>query len=449
MALAARVQRRAPRSLYPLGLERDYARRLKRRLRLAAKACIQVLVDEDDGDIRFDSSARDEARVRRAIGRVRMKYGERYTVVEDTLLAVQVEGRVEGYIERQTARQVKSVTGVDPLPTRVRRRQAEEFVEENVQLIQSLGEEFFDKLEDDILKAYAGGARHEQLSKVIRERYNVSARRAALIARDQMGTLSSKLAQAKQQEAGCIGYIWRTSQDERVVGNPSGMYPRGNDRHGNHHDREGVFFRWDQPPHDGHPGEAINCRCTAEPVWYEEDVEDVEKAVEKHLEVAPKGVASASSLISSTNVLTSLEAFLSEGDEEGISFPPQKLARLEKALSKIDVPVLSGEEGARFAKQMGGQAIYYPAEPGRPGFIAWGKGVPRTAVVEELIHLRQHRKMGYQMPTSRQLIELEIEAQKELIRLGQKLGWTSDEVEEIGRAKDLWTKKLEELNDDA
>jgi uncharacterized protein with gpF-like domain len=24
-------------------------------------------------------------------------------------------------------------------------------------------------------------------------------------------------------------------------------------------------FRWDDPPEDGHPGQAINCRCRAEP----------------------------------------------------------------------------------------------------------------------------------------------------------------------------------------
>jgi len=30
--------------------------------------------------------------------------------------------------------------------------------------------------------------------------------------------------------------------------------------------REGKEFSWKNPPDDGHPGEPINCRCTAEPV---------------------------------------------------------------------------------------------------------------------------------------------------------------------------------------
>jgi len=85
-----------------------------------------------------------------------------------------------------------------------------------------------------------------------------------------MGSLVSQVAQAKQQSAGFDKYIWRNSQDERVVGNPSGHYPQGNDRHGDHWSREGKVFSWSHPPHDGHPGEAINCRCTAEPYWGDE-----------------------------------------------------------------------------------------------------------------------------------------------------------------------------------
>jgi SPP1 gp7 family putative phage head morphogenesis protein len=258
------------RSIYPRNLERDYAARLKRRLRQAAQAVGKEVKAAVAG--RFDSAAEEE-RIRRSIGRVRIAYFETYTVLEDQALAVETEGRVEGYINRQVERQYKSVLGVDPLPTRERRAQAEAFVAENVSLITSIGEEFFDKLEEDILGAYAGGARWEQLAEKIQGRYDVSARRAELIARDQIGSLNAKLAQAKQTELGVKKYIWRNSQDERVVGNPSGKYPKGNERHGDHWSREGKVFDWGNPPHDGHPGEAIQCRCTAEPVWFEEDVD--------------------------------------------------------------------------------------------------------------------------------------------------------------------------------
>ena len=50
------------------------------------------------------------------------------------------------------------------------------------------------------------------------------------------------------------------------MGNPGGLYPEGNAVHGNHWEREGQEFRWDQPPEDGHPGQPIECRCSAEPI---------------------------------------------------------------------------------------------------------------------------------------------------------------------------------------
>lgn len=47
-------------------------------------------------------------------------------------------------------------------------------------------------------------------------------------------------------------YIWRTRGDSKV--------------RSEHADRDGKVFDWDNPPEGGHPGEAPNCRCTAEDV---------------------------------------------------------------------------------------------------------------------------------------------------------------------------------------
>ncbi len=51
-------------------------------------------------------------------------------------------------------------------------------------------------------------------------------------------------------------YIWCTMKDERV--------------RDTHAAREGEIFNWHVPPEDGHPGEAHNCRCWAEPYVAEE-----------------------------------------------------------------------------------------------------------------------------------------------------------------------------------
>jgi len=92
--------------------------------------------------------------------------------------------------------------------------------------------------------------------------FNTARKRSRLIARDQIGKLNGKLIEKRQTQLGIDSYIWRTSLDERVRGNPSGRYPNAVP---SHYGREGKVYKWDTPPEGGHPGEAILCRCTAEP----------------------------------------------------------------------------------------------------------------------------------------------------------------------------------------
>jgi SPP1 gp7 family putative phage head morphogenesis protein len=58
--------------------------------------------------------------------------------------------------------------------------------------------------------------------------------------------------QLRQQDLGIETYIWRSRDDAKV-----------RDRHAEYDDK---VFRWDQPPEGGHPGQAHNCRCHAEPI---------------------------------------------------------------------------------------------------------------------------------------------------------------------------------------
>jgi hypothetical protein len=120
------------------------------------------------------------------------------------------------------------------------------------------------------------------LIEQIHEIGNFSLTRSKIIARDQSSKLTSLLNQARQQEVGITTYIWHNVHDERVVGNPEGVYPIGNDKHGDHWIMEGLYCRWDDPtvysPDNvnwfkrtkdmpkKHPGIEIMCRCFAEPV---------------------------------------------------------------------------------------------------------------------------------------------------------------------------------------
>lgn len=59
--------------------------------------------------------------------------------------------------------------------------------------------------------------------------------------------------QLRQEALGTEQYIWRSQDDAKV-----------RDSHAAYDDR---VFRWDNPPEGGHPGEAHNCRCYAEPIY--------------------------------------------------------------------------------------------------------------------------------------------------------------------------------------
>ena len=58
--------------------------------------------------------------------------------------------------------------------------------------------------------------------------------------------------QLRQQDLGIEKYTWRSRDDSKV--------------RDSHADFDDQVFRWDQPPAGGHPGQAHNCRCVAEPV---------------------------------------------------------------------------------------------------------------------------------------------------------------------------------------
>ncbi len=126
------------------------------------------------------------------------------------------------------------------------------WVTENVQLVGNMNAQQLGKLETLFLRALRDGSRSAQVRGEVAQIVGTeNINRARLIARDQIGKLDGQLTRQKQVEAGIQGYVWRGALDARE--RPS------------HVAREGVKFRWDSPPPDGHPGQAIQCRCTAEP----------------------------------------------------------------------------------------------------------------------------------------------------------------------------------------
>lgn len=183
-------------------------------------------------------------------------------------LAAMLDARAGG-VERVAAaalrRQLEAMLTVNPkLPKdavattlttagEARATAREGWVEENTRLISSIGQRARAEVEELVRGAATKGSRIETLSRQLRERLGVARSRADLIARDQTSKLASQVSEAQQRAIGVERYTWRHS------GIRQGARPE-------HLARDGKVFRWDQPPPDGHPGMAPNCRCTAEPV---------------------------------------------------------------------------------------------------------------------------------------------------------------------------------------
>lgn len=138
----------------------------------------------------------------------------------------------------------------------------ENYVGETTALIRNVGEELMDQTERVVLQGLRQGVRHEDIARQLiglKDKdgkptlFSKAKNRAKLVARDQANKLNGKLTELRQQRAGIEEYTWRTVGDDRV--RPE------------HVARDGKKFNWNEPPSDGHPGEPVNCRCYAEPVF--------------------------------------------------------------------------------------------------------------------------------------------------------------------------------------
>ena len=124
----------------------------------------------------------------------------------------------------------------------------------NVQLIRSIPDQYFDRLADDVYENITQAQRWETLADKLYTTMDYDAQitrsRANLIARDQTAKMNSAFNEDRQTSVGITQYQWQTAGDERV--RPT------------HADNDGQIFDWDSPPEvTGHPGHDINCRCVA------------------------------------------------------------------------------------------------------------------------------------------------------------------------------------------
>lgn len=130
-------------------------------------------------------------------------------------------------------------------------------VVENVGLIRSIPEKYFQQIQGSVMRAYMRGRDLKTLTDEIEDIGGVTRRRAAFIARDQSNKLHGATTDARRMELGITEADWQHSG--------GGKEPRPDHvaAHGKRYKiAEGCLISGEYIQ----PGELINCRCTSKSV---------------------------------------------------------------------------------------------------------------------------------------------------------------------------------------
>lgn len=175
---------------------------------------------------------------------------------------------------------VNQAVGVDLAPVLSQQGMAEYLdasIADNVSLIRSVSEQYFDRVQNVVLGGMRNGDHPTSIAKALQHQTGITDRRAKIIARDQVAKLNSQIVQRRQVQAGITHFRWVTANDERVTGRPGGRYANAKIKCHEIAKQDIGFgpgvYRWDRgASYAGetnlHPGRAHpQCRCTASPVF--------------------------------------------------------------------------------------------------------------------------------------------------------------------------------------
>lgn len=137
-------------------------------------------------------------------------------------------------------------------------------INENVNLIRSIPAQYLKAVESQVWQSAMKGGDLHDLSVNLKKTYGVTAKRAALIARDQNAKAKAVIEATRRQELGITHAIWQHSA--------GGKEPRPT-HVANDGKRYNIKTGWYDPDANGKgqgeyvwPGTLINCRCTSRAV---------------------------------------------------------------------------------------------------------------------------------------------------------------------------------------
>ncbi len=256
--------KKAPKQLYPMAIERQYQLSLLKIVRQQHDLLKQYLYPELPKFAReynIDTYADDTQDITNFVDQI--MNGELNSMLTRNMV-YSTALSISTFNKKQIDKVFRKMIGIDIFAGDIDLQKAiSPFVTENVSLIKTIPQEYSKRVRNVISVGARNGFTSTEVANLLEKEFKITKNRARLIARDQVGKFNGQLTRLRQSRVGVTEYIWRTSLDERVRGNPSGLYPSASP---SHWIREGKKFKYKKPPSDGNPGEPIQCRCTAEPV---------------------------------------------------------------------------------------------------------------------------------------------------------------------------------------
>ena len=263
--MARRRQKRKTPPKPPTAIENAYAADIEEVTRETARRIMAALGPHGE---RWTRQAR-EARGDSLVVRVDSPASELATTIEglrlqsfDYLsdealekLAAQRGVELNAHNREEYRKSVKRVIGFD-IPAGAPHLEAlvGEFIEDSVDLIQSIQRDLLVDVERTIRREWKVGNLWTEIAEDLNERFEISLRRGELIARDQLGKLGSALDRDRSLAVGVERFVWRTVRDGRV--------------RTSHRRVNGRIYPLDTGhPRLGFPGIPVQCRCFQEPIF--------------------------------------------------------------------------------------------------------------------------------------------------------------------------------------
>lgn len=242
------------------GIQAEYQRQLDRLVRELSDSVTYWLTAQwrsDTPEATLATDASPAAGLRAAMGKLSTRWMRKFNDGADRLSKLFAD-KTLSYSDSRWTKQLRDIGfTVRPTMTASMQDAYSAVIGEQVGLIRSIGAQYLVQVQTLVMQSVQTGRDLSYLHDQLRDRYGITKRRAALIARDQNNKATATFTRTRQRDAGITQARWRHSH--------AGKEPRPS-----HVAADGKLYDVDKGMLlDGvwtWPGVEINCRCTSEPV---------------------------------------------------------------------------------------------------------------------------------------------------------------------------------------